>query len=60
MKVLTPPTECERSISSGTFFENYDVTNRKLLMLEHTPLYENEQKRKENNLVETTPVVVPY
>ena len=54
MKVLAPPTECELSISSGTFFENYDITNRKLYMSEHTPLYENEQKRKENNIVETT------
>ena len=32
----------------GIFFENYDVTKRKLLCLEHTPLYENEQKRKGN------------
>ena len=24
------------------FFFNYDVTNRKLYMSEHTPLYENE------------------
>ena len=54
MKVLAPPTKCERFISSGTFFENYDITNRKLYMSEHTPLYENEEKRKENNIVETT------
>ena len=48
MKVIAPPTECELSISSGTIFENYDVINRKLYLLEYTPLYENKQKEKKN------------
>ena len=36
------------SISSGTFFENYDIINRKLYISEHTALYENEQKEGKN------------
>ena len=30
IRVKVPPTQCELSISSGTFLNNYDVINRKL------------------------------
>ena len=48
MKVLVPPTECEVSFSSGIISENYDATKRKLLSVEHTPLYKNDLKKREN------------
>ena len=38
------------------FFENSVVTNRKLC----TPLYENEQKRQEKHLMETTSFSYPF
>ena len=45
---------CELSISSGTFFENYDVTQRKLLKVGTYSNVRKQIKQKVNNIVETT------
>ena len=54
MKVLVPPAECEVSFSIGTFFENYDVTKRKLLDVETYSTVQKRTKREEKHLMETT------
>ena len=59
MKVLASPKNVKVPSPVELFLENYDITNRKLYMSEHTPLYENEQKRKENNIGETTIKTLP-
>ena len=46
--LLVTPTECKLSFSIGTFFENYDVTKRKLYLSKNTPLYENKKKGDKN------------
>ena len=54
MKVIVPPTVCELSISTGTFFENYDVINREALYVRTYSTVRKQTKRKEKHLMETT------
>ena len=58
MKVVAPPIEGELSFSIGTFFKNYDDINRKTTRKQHTQQYEKETKRLENNILETTLVIL--
>ena len=48
---LVPPMECELSFSTGTFLNNYDVTDIKLKPL---LTYSTVGKWEENTMVETT------
>ena len=54
MKVVAPPTEWGTCVLIGTFFTNYDVTNRKLKHIGTHSTVQKRTKRKENNVVETT------
>ena len=58
MKIIAPPIGSELSISTGTFLNNYDVRvgNLKLLLIRST--VQKRQKLEENNIVETTKVLV--
>ena len=51
---IAPPIQCEFSISTITFLNNYDVRSRKLCLDYQSPQYEQDTKRIENNIVETT------
>ena len=50
-KRIVPPIECEFSFSTGTFLNNYDITDRKLKPL---LTYSTVGKREKWELVETT------
>ena len=59
---VAPPIEGELSFSIWTFFS---ITMTSLIerqlessLVEHTPQYEKETKRFENNIVETTKIVI--
>ena len=42
---IDPPIECEHSISTRTFLNNYDVEKKKKVLSQQSPQYENESKR---------------
>ena len=58
MRIIAPPIGSELSISTGTFLNNYDVRDRKLKLLLIRSTVQKRQKLEENNIVETTKVLV--
>ena len=55
-KIIAPPIGRELSFSTGTFFDNYDVKDRKLQPLIIRSTVENRAKRTPDIIVETTPL----
>ena len=54
MKIIVPPIDSELSFLTGTFLNNYDVSDRKPKPLLTCSTVGKWEKLKENTIVETT------